>query len=146
PNTRSVSVLAKLVERVARNDPDVVMGTGLDAVQAEGAVHVAGLALLEEVELAAVLDQAAALGIAPAADAVLGQAVLADVVAAHLDFEGRGQRVDEVELADRADVLAEGRALEEAVDDEGGREVGQRHPGGQPGALPEVERFVDPEE
>ena len=51
-----------------------------------------------------------------AADAVLGPARRTDVRVAHLDFQRRDQRLHEVELADRADVLAEGCAAKEAVD------------------------------
>ena len=73
-----------------------------------------------------------------AADAVLGPARSADVGVAHLDFQRRNQRLHEVELADRADILAEGGAAKEAVDDEGSREVGQGDPGGPPRAVPEA--------
>jgi hypothetical protein len=43
-------------------------------------------------------------------------------------------------------VLAEGRALEEPVDDERRGEIGDHQPGRQPRAVPEVERLVAPEE
>ena len=90
-------------------DADVVVRTGVDAVEAERAVHVARLPRLEQVQLAA--GNAVA-----AADAVLGPARRADVRVAHLDFQRRDQRLHEVELADRADILAEGGAAKEAVD------------------------------
>src|SRR5688500_15626045 len=102
----------------------------MDTVKAGGAVHVARLAGRVQVQLTA--------GDAvPAADAVLGPAPRTDLRVAHLDLQRRGQRLHEVELPDRADVLAEGRATEEAVDGEGGREVPQEDPGRPPRAVPQ---------
>ena len=124
---------------VVGEDADVVVRAGVDTVEAERAVHVARLPRLEQVQLAAG-------DVVSPADAVLGPARRADDRVAHLDFQRRDQRLHEVELADRADILAEGCAAEEAVDDEGGREVGQDDPGGPPGTVPESERLVSPQE
>ena len=120
-------------------DADVVVRAGVDAVEAERAIQVALLARLEEMQLAA------GDGVA-AANALFGRARCADGRLADLDFQRRDQRLHEVELADRADVFAERRAAEEAVDDERRDEIADRDPGRQPGAVPERERFVAPQE
>src|SRR5205807_1948863 len=109
---------------------DVVARAGVDAVEAEGAVHVARLARLVQVQLTA--------GDAiPAAYAVLRAAGGADFRVADLHLQWRNQGLHEVELADRAEVLAERRPAEGAIDDEGRREVAQGEPGGPPGTVPE---------
>src|SRR5262249_60155899 len=102
----------------AGDQPDVVVRAGVDAIEAGGAVHVARLARQEQVQLAA--GDAVA-----AADAVLRPARRADGRVPRLDLQRRGQRLHEIELADRAEVLAEGGAAEQAVDDEGRGEVAQ---------------------
>ena len=53
----------------------------------------------------------------PRRDTVFGPAAFADGLVADLDLHGREQRPEEVELAERADVLAESSALKERVDD-----------------------------
>ena len=78
--------------------------------------------------------------------AVLGRARRTHLLAPHLHLEGRAQGVDEVELADRADVLAEGRALEDAVHHEGAGEEGEHQRRGQEGTGPQVERLIGEEE
>ena len=62
------------------------------------------------------------------------------------DLQRRDQRLDEVELADGAEVLAEGGAAEEAVDRRRPRRSSRRDPGRPPRAVPEGERLVGPEE
>ena len=61
-------------------------------------------------------------------------------------FQRRDERLHEVELPDRADVLAERRVAEKAVDDECRHEVADRDPGREPRAVPQRERLVAPEE
>ena len=78
---------------------DIVVGAGVDTVEAKGAVHVARLAGLEQVQFAAGNP-------VPAADAILGPARRADLRVSDLHFQRRNQRLHEVELADGADVLA----------------------------------------
>ena len=93
-------------------------GHAFDAVEAERAVEVAGLVRQEQVELAA----------APRAALPRRQSCVVQPAqtsgCAHLDLERRDERAGELELADRADVLAEAGAAEERVDDEGRGEVG----------------------
>ena len=139
PRPERNGIVPQLLPGRLGKDADVVMRAGVDTVEAERAVHVARLPGLEQVQLASG-------NVISAADAVLGPARRADVRVAHLDFQRRNQRLHEVELADRADILAERRTAEEAVDDEGRREVGQDDPGGPPGAVPEGKRLVGPEE
>src|SRR5205085_10867296 len=110
------AVLPQLRAGRAGDQADVVVRAGVDAIEAGGAVHVARLARQEQVQLAA--GDAVA-----AADAVLGPAGRADDRVARLHFQRRGQRLHEVELADRAKVLAEGGAAEQAVDGEGRGEI-----------------------
>ena len=61
-------------------------------------------------------------------------------------LERRDERAHEMELPDRADVLAEAGAAEQRVDDEGADEIGDDDPGGPERAVPQRERLVGPEE
>ena len=64
-----------------RENADVVVRAGVDAVEAEGAVHVARLAGLVQVQLAAG-------DVVSAADAVFGLTGRTHARVAHLDFQG----------------------------------------------------------
>src|SRR3989442_12151185 len=120
------------------DDADILMWAGMHTVQAERAIQVARLLWLEEGQLAA------ALRVIPA-DAVVGRAGPADVQVADLHLQGRDERLHEVELADGAHVLAEARALEEAVDHQRGDKIADDHPRSPPRAVPKAERFIGPE-
>src|SRR5690606_41318058 len=69
---------------------------------------------------------------------------LVDAGAAHVGVDrrhlgGGGGRQREVEVAQRAHVTAEGAGREQRVDGEGGAEVADRQPRGEPRAGPQVE-------
>ena len=159
PYTGSTGILPELFSGGPGQDSHVVMRTSLDAFHAEGAVHVSHLRLLVEPKLASVLKELSAFvgpeGRGPlvqapklfvsAHDAIPGAAGGAHVGLPNGDLQGRGQGVHEMELADGADVFAEGRSPEEAVDDEGGYEITEGQPCGEEGAGPEVIGFVSPE-
>src|SRR5262249_15182980 len=113
------------------------MRTGVNAVQAESAIHATRLLRLEERQLAA------ALGVV-AADAVVGRAGPADVRIANLHLKRRDERVNKVELTDGADVFAEARAPEQAVNQERCDEISNHNPCRPPRAVPQAERFIGP--
>ena len=52
--------------------------------------------------------------------------------------------MNEMELADRADVFAKAAALKKSIDQYGCCEICKNDPGGDPGTVPEAERFVGP--
>ena len=81
-----------------------------------------------------------------APDAIVSRAGGAGFAAADSDLQRRHERTDEIELTDRADILAETRAAEECVHREGGHEITYKNPGGEVRAVPEVERLIGPEE
>jgi len=134
----------------ASHDADVVVRAGVDAVEAEGAVQVAGLPRQVEAQLAAVHCSLSpggrGRGEGATSNAVLRGAGRTDGGVAHLHLQRRAERLHEVELTDGADVLAERGAAEDGVDGERSREEAQRDPGGPPRAVPERERLVGPEE
>src|SRR5205823_2544104 len=134
-----LAVVPQLRRGETGDQPDVVVRARVDAIEAGGAVHVARLARQEQLQLAA--GDAVA-----AADAILRPARRANGRVPRLDFQRRGQRLHEIELTDRADVLAEGGAAEQAVDDEGRGEVTQGEACRPPRPVPEVQRLVSPQE
>jgi len=69
-------------------------------------------------------------------DALPSLARAADPGIANRYFKGGGHGVHEVELADGADILAEGSSLEETIHGKGRGEVGQGEPRRDPGAGP----------
>ena len=123
----------------AGQDSNVLVGTGMNAVEAERAVHVARLPRLKQLHVAAG-------DLIPAANAVVSPACCADVGVSDLDFERRDQRLHEVELADRANIFAEAGPAKEAVDDKGRDEVAEGNPRGPAWAIPESKRFICPQE
>ncbi len=138
-DARARRVAGKLLARDDGDDADIVVRAGVNAVEAEGAIHVAGLHGLEQIELTAG-------EVAATEEAILGGAGVADVRGTNANLEGGGERLDEVELADGANVFAEGDAAGERVDGERSEEIGDGDQRGQARALPESERFVRPEE
>ena len=136
PDAGPLAVVPQLGRGETGDQPDVLVRAGVDAIEAGGAVHVARLARQEQVQLAA--GDAVA-----AADAILRLARRAHGWVTRLDLQRRDQRLHEIELADRADVFAEGGAAEQAVDDEGRREIAQRRampstPAGPRGPAPRM--------
>src|SRR5690242_20393069 len=95
------------------------MRAGMDAIETEGTIEVAGLAWREQVQFAA--GDAVA-----AAQTILAAARGAHPRIADLHLQWRHQRLHKVELADRTEIFAERRAAEPTVDDEGADEVAQR--------------------
>ena len=119
----------------------------MDAVEAEGAVHVPRLLRQEEAELTALLkDDGGIGGIARPLDAVVRGAREAGVGVADAHLQGRDGGGHEVELAERADPLAERGVLEHGVDGEGGGEIGDDEPGRPPRRAPQVEQLVGVED
>src|SRR5262249_4212275 len=80
----------------------------------------------------------------PAEDAIPGPARRADPRVAGPHHQRRHQRLHEVELADGAEVFAEGGAAEETVDNKGQGEVTQRQPRRPPRARPQTSRLGSP--
>ena len=111
-------------------DPDVVMRARMDAIEAKGAVHVASLARLEQVELAAG-DRA------PPANTVLGRAIATNAGIAHAHVRRRHVRLHEVELAYRTHVLAERGTAKETIYQQGRAEVAEGNPRGPPRRRPQ---------
>ena len=111
----------------------------MDAVKAPGAIQSSYLSRHEKIQFTSSL-------LVIASDAVIGRAGLAGLGISYSHFQWRHHRLDEMELADGTDVLAEGGAAEEAVDRHGKCEIRQDDPGGPPGGIPQTECFVGPEE
>ena len=115
----------------------------MHAVEAERAIQVADLAWQEQAELAASLHDLQRVHVAlPPLDAVVGPALVARPGVADLQLRRRYRRCHEVELTDRADVLAERRALEQQIHDQREREVTQDDPRGRGRPLPDGEQLV----
>ena len=117
----------------------------MDTVQTEGAIHVAHLAGLKQRQLAAANRDQVGNRFTAAANAVQSMASGAHRMVPHLHLKRGKGRGHEVELADRADKLAEGSVLEKAVHHKHGQEVGNDEPGGPPGRGPQVEQLVEEE-
>src|SRR5260370_11997000 len=100
PDAGAGTVVPEVAAGRSGHYADVGMWAGVDAVEAEGAVHVARFARLEQVQFASGNP-------VPAADAILGPACRADLRVPDLHFQRRHQRLHEVELADGANAFAE---------------------------------------
>lgn len=66
------------------------------------------------------------------ADAVFGVALVADFMVAYCDLSRRECRCKKVKLTNRADELAEGRVLEETIDQQYREEVAGDNPRCEP--------------
>src|SRR5258708_35826911 len=97
------------------------MGAGVDAVEAESAIHAARLPRLEQVQFAAGYSLSAA-------DAILGLALGACFWVQDLHFQRRHQRLHEVKLTDRTDILTKRRASKKTADYKGCDEEADRNP------------------
>src|SRR6185437_2506943 len=108
PDSGPHGVAAQNVGGGTADDAHIVMRASVYAVEAESAIHGAGLAWLEERQFATALFQRRGYGDElRSLDAIERAAGGADLMVAHADFEGRGQRRHEIKLPDRADVFAE---------------------------------------
>ena len=119
------------------------MRAGMDAVQAERAIHVANFAGLKQRQFAAANHNQVRNRLAPPTDAVLGMAGDADILFPHFHFERRKRRGHKIELSDGTNEFAERSVLEKTIDHEHGEEVGDDQPCGPPGRRPQVEQFVE---
>ena len=115
------------------------MRAGMYAVQTEGAIHVARLTRLEKLQLTAAM-------LFIAAKTVMRFAVTANFEVADCHFYGRNQRLNELILPNRTNVLTKTRSLKETVNDDRGREIAQHHPGGPARTVPQAEGFIGPKE
>ncbi len=111
----------------------------MQTVKAECAIHVARLLRLEKLQLAAAL-------VLVATETVMSGASTANFETADPDFNWRDQRLNELILPDRTQVLAETRPFEETINDERSREITHDHPCCPAWAVPQAERFVAPKE
>src|SRR5262249_3357588 len=107
------------------DNADIVLRAGMDAIQAESAIHVARLLRLEQSEFAS-RDSV------PAADTILRSARRADLGIDDAYFKRRNQRLHKVELTNRAEVFAKDRAAKKTVDHKRQSEVSHRKPCGPP--------------
>jgi predicted nucleotide-binding protein len=64
-----------------------------------------------------------------AAQTIMRLATGAHARFANFDFQGRNQRSHKLELANRADILAEARASEQGINGEGRKEIVDNQPG-----------------
>src|SRR6266487_225737 len=115
------------------------MRAGVDTVETEGAIHVARLAWLEELQLASAL-------LVVSAKAVMRLTRRANCEVANTYFYWRDKRLNELVLTNRTDVLAEARTFKKTINNNRGCEVTYHQHGRVTRALPQAERFVSPEE
>ena len=92
------------------------MWTGMDTIQTKGAIHVARFAGLEQLQLASAL-------LFVSTNTVIRLTRTAHCQIPNGDFDRRNERLNELILTDRTDVLAEAGAREETVNDDRGCEV-----------------------
>src|SRR5262252_2695109 len=111
----------------------------MHAVETESAIHIAGFAWLEELQLASALCLVSL-------ETVMRFTGAADREIADAYLERRNQRLEKLILADGTDKLAEARARKETVNGDGRREVTNYQHRGGPRVIPQAERFVSPEE
>ena len=115
------------------------MRAGVDAVETEGAIHVARLAWHKKLQLASAL-------LVVSTNAVMRFTRAADSEIADADFERRNERLKELILTDGANKLAEARTLKESVNDDCKSEITNYEHRGRARVIPQAERFVSPEE
>ena len=115
------------------------MWAGVHAVKAPRAIQSAFLLRQKEIKLAAPVAFIAS-------NAVIGSAAVTGIHRANAYLQGRSHGLDEMELSDRTEILAEGGAAEEGIDHHGQNKVGNDDPGRPPWGVPEAEGFVGPDE
>ena len=89
-------------------------------------------------------ERATAQWLGAAVDTFFADTGVADVLLADGDLQRQDGGTDEVEGSQRANVFAKWRFGEDGFQREGDQEVGDDDPGGEPGAGPQVEPFVQP--
>ena len=110
----------------------------MDTVETEGAIHVAGFARLEELQLAPALRLVSL-------ETVMRFTRAADREIADAYFERRNQRLEKLILTDGTDKLAEARSRKKTVNDDCRREVTNYQHRGGARVIPQAEPFVSPE-
>src|SRR6266496_266739 len=115
------------------------MRARVDAVETEGAIHVACLAWLKELQLTSAL-------LVVSAKAVMRLTRRANCEVANTYFDRGYQRLNKLILTNGAYVLAEARTFKKTINNNRGREVTYHQHGRVTRALPQAERFVSPEE
>ncbi len=142
----SAALVSELDARRPPSERDIVVWTRLHAVEAERAIEVADFGRKKETELASALHQdQRRLGRPTPGNAVFSSARLARRRLLDSEFERRDCRRDEVELTDRADVLAERRALEHEIHGKRRDKVRQHEVRGRRWQCPQVEQLVGEE-
>src|SRR5450432_870463 len=138
-NSRSHGIAQQLAAGQSTQNTNVVVRTGMDAVQTKCAVHVADLPRLKQRQLAATDDDQIRRWFTAASDAILGMATGAHILITYLYFQGRKCRRNKIELTYRTHELAKRSVLEESVHHQHGDEVGKDQPGCPPRRRPQIE-------
>src|SRR5215471_14285143 len=120
--------------RCSGHHPDVVVRAGADAIEAKGAINIAGFSWQIKNHLAPSL-------LLIAAQTVVSFAAGANGRFADFDFERRNQRSHKLELTDRTNVFAEAGAAEKGVNRKGHEEIVNYQPGCPHWLVPEGEDF-----
>src|SRR5262245_42128565 len=116
------------------------MWTGVNAIQAKCAIHIAHFLWLKESEFTPSLDHYRFCRRGPSsANTILCPAACANLLISHSDFQRRDCRSDEVELADRANELAKRSVFEYPIHKENPYEIAEYQPGRPPGRAPKIE-------
>src|SRR5882724_6699645 len=105
------------------------MRASMDTIQTEGAIHVARFARLEQLQLASAL-------LFISTNTVIRVTGTAHCQIPNGDFDRRNERLNELILTDRTDVLAEAGAREETVNDDRGCEITDHQHGRGSWAIP----------
>src|SRR6266403_4504892 len=105
------------------------MWASVDTIQTESAIHVARFEWLEELQLASAL-------LCVSANAVIRLTRAANCKIANTHFDRRNERLNELILTDRTDILAEAGAREETVNDDRGCEITDHQRGRGSWAIP----------
>src|SRR5262245_12314825 len=117
--SRPLFVDRQLAGGQTADDPHIVVGTGVNAVQAEGAIHIAYLPRLKESQFTSSLNhfQVRRL-LPPSTNTILRPAIRAYVQIPNFYFQRGYGRSDKVELPDRANELAECGMFEYSIDNQ----------------------------
>src|SRR5215831_1407167 len=107
----------------------------MNTIETEGAIHVARLAWLEELQLASSLRLVSS-------KTVMRFTCAADREIADAYFERRNQRLEKLILTDGTDKLAEARTGKKTVNDDGRREVTNYQHRSGAWVIPQAKRFV----
>src|ERR1035438_8386912 len=114
----------------------------MNAVQTEGAIHVAHLAWLKQGQFTATNHHQIRDRFASPANAVQRVATGAHLLAPHLHLKRRKRGRHKVELADGANKLAERSVFEQSIHEENAQKISDDQPGSPPGRGPQVKQFI----